>query len=69
MKEITLRVPEKKVNIVMELVEELGLEIAHDNFSIPDQHKSIVNSRVKESEKNPARLKDWEEIKDSFKLD
>lgn len=47
MKEITLRIPEKKFNFFMELVNQLGLEVTNDNLEIPEWHKEIVLDRIK----------------------
>lgn len=68
MKEITLRIPDHKVDFVMELIEQLGLDIS-DELEIPEEHKEIVRERIRKSNKNPDRLLDWEEVKDSFKFE
>jgi len=43
-----------------------GIEEA---VSIPEWHKEIVLERMKESEKKPDRLLDWEQEKNQFTLD
>ncbi len=68
MKEITLRVPDHKVEFVMQLIEQLGLDVS-DQPDIPEEHKEIVRKRIQKSIKNPDRLLNWEEVKDSFKLE
>jgi|TARA_B100000508_G_scaffold131537_1_gene119754 predicted Zn-dependent peptidase len=69
MKEITLRVPDQKVDFVLQLVEQLGLETTSEFQEITEEHKAIVRERIRLSNDNPERLLDWEEDKDSFKFD
>ena len=45
MKEIILNVPDHKVNFVMELIEQLGLEIQQET-EIPDEQQKEVNRRL-----------------------
>ncbi len=68
MKEVTVRVPDKKVAFFMELVKELGIEVS-DEVEIPEEHKAIVLERMKKAKKNPERLLDWDKVRDSFKFD
>ncbi len=68
MKEITLRIPDHKVDFVMQLIEQLGLDVS-DESEIPEDQKEIVRERLQKSNKNPDRLLDWEEVKDSFKIE
>lgn len=68
MKEITLRIPDHKVDFVMELIEQLGLDVS-DEPEISEEHKEIVRERIRKSKKNPDRLLDWEKVKDSFKFE
>lgn len=69
MKEITLRIPDQKLDFVLELIEQLGLEVSSEEMEIPEEHKAIVRERVQKSKANPERLLDWEKVKDSFKFD
>jgi len=69
MKEIILKVPEQKVDFVLELIEQLGLEVSIEQIEIPEEHKTIVRNRIQKSGANPERLHDWEQVKDSFTLD
>lgn len=68
MKEITLKIPDQKVDFVMELIKHLGLEVA-PKPEIPEEHKTIVRERIQKSKNNPERLLDWEEVQETFKLD
>jgi len=43
--------------------------IEESHFVVPEWQKEIVLERMKKSEESPDRLLDWEEIKDSFRLD
>ncbi|MEX2602742.1 MAG: addiction module protein [Gracilimonas sp.] len=68
MKEITLKVPDHKIDFILELIEQLGIEI-HENYEIPEKHKEIVRERIRQSDANPDRLLNWDEVKDNFKYD
>lgn len=69
MKEIILKVPEQKVDFVLELICQLGLEVSSEQMEIPEKHKEIVRKRIQKSRANPEHLKDWEQVKDTFTLD
>lgn len=47
MKEIILKVPDQKVDLVLDLIEQLGLEASSEMLEIPEEHKSIVRERIK----------------------
>ena len=68
MKEVTLKIPDKKLSFFMELIEHLGFEITKE-IEIPEEHKTIVRERIKKSRQNPGRLVDWEKVQDNFKFD
>lgn len=68
MKEITLKVPDHKVDFVLELIEQLGLEFT-DDIEIPEEHKEIVRERIRKSNANPDLILNWDEVKDNFKHD
>ena len=63
MKEIILNIPDQKVDFVLELIEQLGLEISTQDMEIPEEHKAIVRERIKKYKANPERLLDWEQVK------
>jgi hypothetical protein len=61
MKEVTLKIPDKKLNFFLELVQQLGIEVATSTSDIPEVHKNIVRERIKN-----AKSKDytsWEEVR------
>ena len=68
MKEVTLKIPENRLTFFMELVEQLGFEVAGE-LEISEEHKAIVRDRIKKSDQNPERLLDWEQVQDNFQLD
>lgn len=68
MKELTIKIPEKKINFFMELINQLGIEVSHQ-IDIPEEHKEIVRSRIKKSIKNPERLLDWSKVQNKFILE
>ncbi len=63
MKEITLRVPDQKVEFVLQLIEQLGLETTEVD-EIPEEHKAIVRERIRTSK--PEDLIPWEEARKQF---
>jgi len=65
MKEVTLKIPQKKLGFFMELVNQLGIEISRE-IDIPKEHKEIVRDRIKKSNKNPERLLDWGKVQNKF---
>ena len=38
-------------------------------FDVPEWHKEIVRQRLNDYRENPQKVLDWEEVKDSFKID
>jgi len=42
--------------------------VEQEKILIPEEHKNIVRQRIRESNKNPERLLDWDDIKNSFIL-
>jgi hypothetical protein len=68
MKEITIKIPEKKLSFFMELVRNLGFEVKKE-VEIPEEHKDIVKKRIKKSNDDPSQILNWEDVKDNFKLD
>lgn len=68
MKEITLKIPDNKVEFFIELIKQLGLELSEEK-DILEEHKRIVRERIKMSTDNPSRLIEWDAIKDDFKFE
>lgn len=64
MKEIILKVPDHKVDFILELIEQLGLEASSEVVEIPEEHKAIVRERIKTSK--PEDLVPWEEARKQF---
>ncbi len=64
MTEITLKIPDSKLEFFIELFKKLGLEIKNKNFSIPQKHQNIVLDRIANT--NDDELLDWENVKDDF---
>lgn len=46
MKEVTLKIPDKKFGFFMELIKQLGFEVS-EKIEVPEEHKSIVRERMK----------------------
>ncbi|WP_373056807.1 hypothetical protein [Zunongwangia sp. H14] len=68
MREITLKIPDKKLSFFLELVEQLGFEISRDSIAPSEEHKSIVRKRMAQSGQNPERLLNWENEQDNFRF-
>lgn len=68
MKEVTLKIPDKKFKFFMELIRQLGLEITEE-VEVPEEHKTIVRERIEKSKQNPDRLLDWDQVQNNLKLD
>jgi hypothetical protein len=63
MKEITLKIPDQKVDFIMELIEQPGLEVSSEP-EIPEKHKAIVRDRIKTSK--PEDMIPWKEARKQF---
>ena len=68
MKQVILTIPENKFQFFMELIKNLGF-INPTEIDIPEEHKQIVRERIAESDKNPTKILDWEEVKNDFSYD
>ena len=63
MKEVTLRIPDKKFGFFMELIKQLGFEVSEE-VEIPEEHKDIVRERIKTSK--PEEKVDWKDARKQF---
>lgn len=61
MKEVTLKIPDKKLNFFMELIKQLGFEVSEE-AEVPEEHKAIVRERIK-----TAKAEDMVPWKDALK--
>jgi len=69
MKQLTLKIPEKKYPFIMELLKSFDyIKIETEEFSITEEHKNIVRKRIEASKTDPSRLLDWEKVKSEIKL-
>lgn len=68
MKEITLRISEKKLHFFMELMDQLGFEVVKEETTVPEWQQEFVKQSKQEIEDGIAELSDWESIRgDLFK--
>ena len=65
MKEVTIKIPDKKFNFFMELINHLGFEISLET-EIPEEHKEIVRERIKASKSED--LIEWNNARKQFKF-
>jgi hypothetical protein len=69
MKQLTLKIPEKKYQFIMELLKSFDyIKIETEEFSIPEEHKNIVRKRIEKSKADPSRWLDWEKVKSEIRL-
>lgn len=64
MKEIILKVPDQKVDFILQLIEQLGLETSTELPDIPEEHKAIVRERIQTAK--PEDMIPWEEARKQF---
>lgn len=65
MKEIIIRIPEKKFSFFMELMNQLGFEVSQ-KYDIPEDHRNIVKDRI--NKEDPIIL-EWNNAKSNLNLD
>lgn len=63
MKEVTLKIPEKKLEFFLELVKQLGFEVAVTT-EIPEEHQAIVRERMRTA--NEEDMVPWKEARQQF---
>lgn len=66
MREVTIKLPEERYEFVMELLANLGLEVASD-MGIPEWQKNMVRERIAEYEANPDIAIPWNEARKQIK--
>jgi hypothetical protein len=64
MNEITLQIPNSKLNFFLELVKNLGLNVKSKQLDIPEEHQKIVVDRIKNTKDED--LLAWEEVQNDF---
>lgn len=63
MKELTIKIPEGKLEFFMELLKELGFEAA-ESMEISEQQKAIVRERIKTGKAE--NFSPWDEARKEF---
>ncbi len=63
MKEITIKVPDKKLGFFMELVKQLGIEVTKEDTVIPEWQKKQLDEAIEEHESGKVNYTDWEDVK------
>jgi hypothetical protein len=63
MKEITIKVPDKKLNFFMELVKQLGIEVTKEDVIIPEWQKEQLDKALEQHKSGTANYTDWNEAK------
>jgi hypothetical protein len=61
MPQITLNIPENKLQFFLEMMGSINfVKEYNQELFVPEFHKQIVRKRIKEHEANPSLLLDWE---------
>jgi hypothetical protein len=66
MKEVTLRISDKKLPFFLELVQQLGLEVVKEDRSVPQWQQEQVRLAMQEIEAGTADLLEWESLKNEL---
>ena len=66
MKKVTISIPEEKYDFFIELLESLDFAIinSEEEILISEEQKALVRNRIKTA----SEFKNWDEIKESFKV-
>lgn len=61
MKQVTINIPEGKLDFFIELFQSLGLTFSgEENHTIPNWQQEIVSARMKEIQENPSKSIDFD---------
>ena len=66
MKEITVKVPEKKLQFFIELLNQLDFEAVGREFDIPEWQKNQLDEGIKEYESGSANYTNWDEVREDL---
>lgn len=61
--EITVKVPENKLQFFIELLDQLDLKAVGSNIDIPEWQKEQLDEGIKEYESGTANYTNWNEVK------
>lgn len=64
MNEITLQIPDSKLNFFLELVKNLGLNIKTKELAISEEHQKIVVDRIQNTKDTDLLV--WDKVKNEF---
>lgn len=65
MKQITVTIPDNKESLFMELMKSLSFVKnveTIESTDIPDWHKTIIDQRMENYNKNPENYRNWEDV-------
>lgn len=65
MKEVTLKIPEKKFKFFVELMNQLGFEVTNQ-ASIPEWQKEQLDLLLEKHESETANYTNWESVKEDL---
>lgn len=66
MKQVTLKIQDKKFRFFMELLQQFDFVEVEEEIEIPEVHKKLVRKRIK---KTNEQLLDWDEAAKKISLD
>jgi hypothetical protein len=64
MNEITLQVPNSKLNFFLELVKNLGLQVKSKHLEIPEEQQQAVLDRIQNTKDDDLLI--WDEVQNDF---
>jgi uncharacterized protein YlbG (UPF0298 family) len=70
MKQFTIRIPDNKVDLFVELMRSISFvkSIEEDKIAdIPKEHKSVVRERIQKYGNSPESYLEWDEIEEKLK--
>ena len=70
MTQITLNIPENKLQFFLEMMESINfIKETNQELFIPEFHKQTVRKRIKKYEANPDSLLDWETVQNKIRTE
>jgi hypothetical protein len=64
MNEITLQVPNSKLEFFLELVKNLGLNVKSKQLELPEEHQKIVLDRITNTKEEELLV--WKDVQNDF---
>jgi hypothetical protein len=67
MTEVTLKVPEDRLEFFLQVFEQLGLEVSDElDYEISEEDKRVVLERIEAGKKDPSTYRDWKVVREKY---